>query len=307
MKQADDFLKLYYNYLKNERNYSINTCKAYMDDLSEARTFFVENGGFIDWIKLSSRDIEIFIQYLAQKKDKRSTQSRKISTLRSFYRFLNKRNIIPVNPVELISLRGEHKKLPEFLYSDEMVKVLKSISTTTPLGLRNMALLELFYATGMRVSEIANLKLEQIDFELNLILVHGKGNKDRYVAFGEEAKTALNNYLVEARKKLLLHKTDYGYVFLNSNGNRITSRGLEYIIKNIFLNAGISASVHPHMLRHTFATQMLNNGADLRTVQELLGHESISTTQIYTHVTKQHLCDVYHKYFPRDNKENEAK
>ncbi|MCT7693216.1 MAG: tyrosine-type recombinase/integrase, partial [Lactobacillus iners] len=269
--------------------------------------FFVENGGFIDWLKLSSRDIEIFIQYLAQKKDKRSTQSRKISTLRSFYRFLNKRNIIPVNPVELISLRGDHKKLPEFLYSDEMVKVLKSISTTTPLGLRNMALLELFYATGMRVSEIANLKLEQIDFELNLILVHGKGNKDRYVAFGEEAKTALNNYLVEARKKLLLHKTDYGYVFLNSNGNRITSRGLEYIIKNIFLNAGISASVHPHMLRHTFATQMLNNGADLRTVQELLGHESISTTQIYTHVTKQHLCDVYHKYFPRDNKENEAK
>lgn len=278
-----------------------------MDDLSEARTFFVENGGFIDWLKLSSRDIEIFIQYLAQKKDKRSTQSRKISTLRSFYRFLNKRNIIPVNPVELISLRGDHKKLPEFLYSDEMVKVLKSISTTTPLGLRNMALLELFYATGMRVSEIANLKLEQIDFELNLILVHGKGNKDRYVAFGEEAKTALNNYLVEARKKLLLHKTDYGYVFLNSNGNRITSRGLEYIIKNIFLNAGVSASVHPHMLRHTFATQMLNNGADLRTVQELLGHESISTTQIYTHVTKQHLCDVYHKYFPRDNKENEAK
>ncbi len=278
-----------------------------MDDLSEARTFFVENGGFIDWLKLSSRDIEIFIQYLAQKKDKRSTQSRKISTLRSFYRFLNKRNIIPVNPVELISLRGDHKKLPEFLYSDEMVKVLKSISTTTPLGLRNMALLELFYATGMRVSEIANLKLEQIDFELNLILVHGKGNKDRYVAFGEEAKTALNNYLVEARKKLLLHKTDYGYVFLNSNGNRITSRGLEYIIKNIFLNAGISASVHPHMLRHTFATQMLNNGADLRTVQELLGHESISTTQIYTHVTKQHLCDIYHKYFPRDNKENEAK
>ncbi|MCT7786073.1 MAG: tyrosine-type recombinase/integrase [Lactobacillus iners] len=278
-----------------------------MDDLSEARTFFVENGGFIDWIKLSSRDIEIFIQYLAQKKDKRSTQSRKISTLRSFYRFLNKRNIIPVNPVELISLRGEHKKLPEFLYNDEMVKVLKSISTTTPLGLRNMALLELFYATGMRVSEIANLKLEQIDFELNLILVHGKGNKDRYVAFGEEAQTALNNYLVEARKKLLLHKTDYGYVFLNSNGNRITSRGLEYIIKNIFLNAGVSASVHPHMLRHTFATQMLNNGADLRTVQELLGHESISTTQIYTHVTKQHLCDIYHKYFPRDNKENEAK
>ncbi len=278
-----------------------------MDDLSEARTFFVENGGFIDWIKLSSRDIEIFIQYLAQKKDKRSTQSRKISTLRSFYRFLNKRNIIPVNPVELISLRGDHKKLPEFLYNDEMVKVLKSISTTTPLGLRNMALLELFYATGMRVSEIANLKLEQIDFELNLILVHGKGNKDRYVAFGEEAKTALNNYLVEARKKLLLHKTDYGYIFLNSNGNRITSRGLEYIIKNIFLNAGVSASVHPHMLRHTFATQMLNNGADLRTVQELLGHESISTTQIYTHVTKQNLCDIYHKYFPRDNKENEAK
>jgi integrase/recombinase xerC len=278
-----------------------------MDDLSEARTFFVENGGFIDWLKLSSRDIEIFIQYLAQKKYKRSTQSRKISTLRSFYRFLNKRNIIPVNPVELISLRGDHKNLPEFLYSDEMVKVLKSISTTTPLGLRNMALLELFYATGMRVSEIANLKLDQVDFELNLILVHGKGNKDRYVAFGEEAKTALNNYLVEARKKLLLHKTDYGYVFLNSNGNMITSRGLEYIIKNIFLNAGISASVHPHMLRHTFATQMLNNGADLRTVQELLGHESISTTQIYTHVTKQHLCDIYHKYFPRDNKENEAK
>ncbi|ERJ43894.2 tyrosine recombinase XerC [Lactobacillus jensenii MD IIE-70(2)] len=158
---------------------------------------------------------------------------------------------------------------------------------------------ELFYATGMRVSEVSNLTLEQIDFDVQMILVHGKGNKDRYVPFGDYAKACLLRYLNEARR-LFNPDDDNHYVFLDNRGHQLTSRGIEYIMRKVFQKGGLSANVHPHELRHTFATQMLNNGADLRSVQELLGHESLSTTQIYTHVTMERLQKDYEKFFPRN-------
>ena len=305
--QIDECLKLYTDYLKNERGYSKNTLKSYVRDIQQARKFWEKNGGFSGWDKVQTRDGEIFLQDLATKGLSRTTQARKMSSLRSFYRFLNKREVLNNDPMESISLRVGEKKLPQFFYNNELKHVLDSLSEHDDLTLRNRAIFELFYATGMRLSEVSELKLNQIDFDLNMILVHGKGNKDRYVPFGEHTKLALKNYLENGRGDLLGSQTDQGYVFLNNQGKKLSSRGIEYIMKKVFAKAGLGSNVHPHMLRHTFATEMLNNGADLRSVQELLGHESLATTQIYTHVNMQHLQADYNKFFPRNKKENEAK
>ena len=305
--QIDECLKLYTDYLKNERGYSKNTLKSYVHDIQQARKFWEKNGGFSGWDKVQTRDGEIFLQNLAAKGLSRTTQARKISSLRSFYRFLNKREVLNNDPMESISLRMGEKKLPQFFYNNELKHVLDSLNEHDDLTLRNRAIFELFYATGMRLSEVSELKLNQIDFDLNMILVHGKGNKDRYVPFGEHTKLALKNYLENGRGDLLGSQTDQGYVFLNNQGKKLSSRGIEYIMKKVFAKAGLGSNVHPHMLRHTFATEMLNNGADLRSVQELLGHESLATTQIYTHVNMQHLQADYNKFFPRNKKENEAK
>lgn len=305
--QEDQYLKLYIDYLKNERGYSKNTINSYITDLTQAREFWKENGSFSGWDKLQTRDGEIFLQNLATKGMSRTTQARKMSSLRSFYRFLNKREVLSNDPMEAISLRIGEKKLPQFFYNHELKHVLDSLRDHDELTLRNRALFELFYATGMRLSEVSELKLNQIDFDLKLILVHGKGNKDRYVPFGEPTKKAIKNYLEFGRDKLLGRENDEGYIFLNDQGQKLSSRGIEYIMKRVFAQAGLGSNVHPHMLRHTFATEMLNNGADLRSVQELLGHESLATTQIYTHVNMQHLQADYNKFFPRNKKENEAK
>lgn len=307
-KEKDKFIEQFTNYLKNERGYSKNTVTSYLTDLRKAKEFWQENGGFSGWDQVQTRDVEIYLQNLANQNLSRTTQSRKMSSLRSFYRFLSKRDLISTDPVQTISLRLGEKKLPQFFYEKQIEKVLTLLSTQKDqLSLRNLALFELFYATGMRLSEISDLKLKQIDFDLNLILVHGKGNKDRYVPFGTKTKQALGEYLNDARPNLLKHQTDHQDVFLNDQGSKLTSRGIEYIMQRVFTQAGIPGKVHPHMLRHTFATEMLNNGADLRSVQELLGHESLATTQIYTHVTMQHLQGDYNKFFPRNNKEDEAK
>ena len=305
--QVDRCLELYIDYLKNERGYSKNTLNSYENDIKQARGFWEKNGGFSGWDKVQTRDGEIFLQSLAARGMSRTTQARKISSLRSFYRFLNKREVLSNDPMESISLRIGEKKLPQFFYDKELEHVLDSLSDHDDLTLRNRALFELFYATGMRLSEVSELKLDQIDFDLQMILVHGKGNKDRYVPFGKHTKIALKNYLKLGRKNLLGQEMDTDYVFLNNQGKKLSSRGIEYIMKKVFAKAGLGSNVHPHMLRHTFATEMLNNGADLRSVQELLGHESLATTQIYTHVNMQHLQADYNKFFPRNKKENEAK
>lgn len=307
MRPNNDPLAQFLDYLKNERFYSDKTIESYRTDLIETKKFLKENGGFKGWDQVQSKDIEIYLQHLAERKLARTSQMRKMSSLKSFYHFLIRRKIVQVDPTQTVVIRkGEHR-LPQFFYQPELKQVFASLNGTKPLTQRNLAMFRLFYATGMRVSEVSSLKIKQIDFDLKTILVHGKGNKDRYVAFDEEAKKALQNYLKDARPKLLKGKEDPQFVFLNNQGQALTDRGIEYIMQKVFNGAGISGKVHPHELRHSFATAMLNNGADLRSVQELLGHSNLSTTQIYTHVTMSHLQDEYEKFFPRNNEKDENK
>lgn len=302
MTKKQDELTHFISYLQNERHYSELTISSYQTDLLEAKKFWQENGGFDGWKNVQERDIQIYLQNLADRKLVRSSQARQMSSLHSFFRFLTRRKFIKIDPTQEITLRRGEKKLPEFFYGNELKQVFDSLKGNKPLTLRNLALFELFYATGMRVSEVSNLTLRQIDLNLQTILVHGKGNKDRYVAFDDHTKKSLVRYLEDARPNLLKDETEQ-HVFLSNLGNPLSKRGIEYVMQKTFNQAGISGKVHPHELRHTFATAMLNNGADLRSVQELLGHSSLSATQIYTHVTMAHLKSDYEKYFPR-NKES---
>lgn len=302
MTEKQDELTHFISYLQNERHYSELTISSYQTDLLEAKKFWQENGGFDGWKNLQERDIQIYLQNLADRKLVRSSQARQMSSLHSFFRFLTRRKFIKIDPTQGITLRRGEKKLPEFFYGNELKQVFDSLKGNKPLTMRNLALFELFYATGMRVSEVSNLTLRQIDLNLQTILVHGKGNKDRYVAFDDHTKKSLVRYLEDTRPNLLKDETEQ-HVFLSNLGNPLSKRGIEYVMQKTFNQAGISGKVHPHELRHTFATAMLNNGADLRSVQELLGHSSLSATQIYTHVTMAHLKSDYEKYFPR-NKES---
>ncbi|MBT8911741.1 tyrosine-type recombinase/integrase [Lactobacillus delbrueckii subsp. bulgaricus] len=267
------------SYLKNERSYSPKTVLAYQKDLTAAKKFWQENGGFPGWDQISRRDLEIYLLATGQKLAS-STLSRKLSSLKSFYRFLTRRGLVKADPTVAIQLRRG-----KIFYQDEVGQVIRSLNDGKPLTVRNRAIVALFYATGMRLSELTDLKIKQLDLENGMILVHGKGNKDRYVFFDQESKKYLEEYLQAARPSLLKNEPDTGAVFLNKLGRPISSR--------------LTAGAHPHELRHSFATAMLNNGADLRSVQELLGHEDLSTTQIYTHVSMQHLTVEYRQHFPR--------
>lgn len=302
MSEKRDELTHFISYLQNERHYSDLTISSYQTDLLEAKKFWQNNGGFDGWKNVQERDIQIYLQNLADRKLARSSQARQMSSLHSFFRFLTRRKFIQIDPTQGIALRRGEKKLPEFFYENELKQVFDSLKGNQPLTVRNLALFELFYATGMRVSEVSNLTLHQIDLNLQTILVHGKGNKDRYVAFDDHTKKSLVKYLEDARPNLLKNDAEQ-HVFLSNLGKPLSKRGIEYVMQKTFNQAGISGKVHPHELRHTFATAMLNNGADLRSVQELLGHSSLSATQIYTHVTMAHLKSDYEKYFPR-NKES---
>lgn len=302
MSEKQDELTHFISYLQNERHYSDLTISSYQTDLLEAKKFWQNNGGFDGWKNVQERDIQIYLQNLADRKLARSSQARQMSSLHSFFRFLTRRKFIQIDPTQGIALRRGEKKLPEFFYENELKQVFDSLKGNQPLTVRNLALFELFYATGMRVSEVSNLALHQIDLNLQTILVHGKGNKDRYVAFDDHTKKSLVKYLEDARPNLLKDDAEQ-HVFLSNLGKPLSKRGIEYVMQKTFNQAGISGKVHPHELRHTFATAMLNNGADLRSVQELLGHSSLSATQIYTHVTMAHLKSDYEKYFPR-NKES---
>lgn len=302
MSEKQDELTHFISYLQNERHYSDLTISSYQTDLLEAKKFWQNNGGFDGWKNVQERDIQIYLQNLSDRKLARSSQARQMSSLHSFFRFLTRRKFIQIDPTQGIALRRGEKKLPEFFYENELKQVFDSLKGNQPLTVRNLALFELFYATGMRVSEVSNLTLHQIDLNLQTILVHGKGNKDRYVAFDDHTKKSLVKYLEDARPNLLKDDAEQ-HVFLSNLGKPLSKRGIEYVMQKTFNQAGISGKVHPHELRHTFATAMLNNGADLRSVQELLGHSSLSATQIYTHVTMAHLKSDYEKYFPR-NKES---
>lgn len=291
----DKFLR----YLIVERGYSEKTREAYEEDLTNFERFLTESGED-DLLKINHLDVRVYLSYLTDERYSRNSISRKIASLRSFYQYLLKEEVIKENPFSYVHLKKKNLKLPRFFYENEMQALFDSVKGEKPLDLRNQALLEVLYGSGIRLSECSNLKLAEIDFDSEVMLIHGKGNKERYAPLGSFAQDALQEYFEKGRKVLMdkYHKS-HDYVFVNHHGEPITPTGIEYVLNQVIKKSSLDSSIHPHMLRHTFATHLLNNGADMRTVQELLGHANLSTTQIYAHVTKESLQKNYRSFHPR--------
>ncbi|EOZ5989432.1 tyrosine recombinase XerC [Enterococcus hirae] len=291
----DKFLR----YLIVERGYSEKTREAYEEDLTNFERFLTESGED-DLLKINHLDVRVYLSYLTDERYSRNSISRKIASLRSFYQYLLKEEVIKENPFSYVHLKKKNLKLPRFFYENEMQVLFDSVKGEKPLDLRNQALLEVLYGSGIRLSECSNLKLAEIDFDSEVMLIHGKGNKERYAPLGSFAQDALQEYFEKGRKVLMdkYHKS-HDYVFVNHHGEPITPTGIEYVLNQVIKKSSLDISIHPHMLRHTFATHLLNNGADMRTVQELLGHANLSTTQIYAHVTKESLQKNYRSFHPR--------
>ena len=249
-------------------------------------------------VKIKYNDVHSFLKELNDKKDSNSTISRKISALRGFYKYLLKEEYCEKNPFSLVSLPKKEKKLPRFFYYNELESLLEVSDLSTPLGQRDRLILEMLYATGVRVSELVNIKLNDIsDHEIKVL---GKGNKERIVRFGTYALEILDMYLKDGYKKLNVKNIDY--LFLNNRGDQLTTRGVKYILDKVIDKTSIDKKISPHMLRHTFATHLLNEGCDITSVSELLGHASLSATAIYTHVTNDRLKEVYYHTHPRAKK-----
>lgn len=289
----DTYIEKYLEYLKIQKNYSINTIEGYEEDIEFFKKFLDKNS--YNFLEVEYKDIRQFFNYMDSLKLSKNTISRKISSLRNFYKYLARNNYIKYNPFSLTKGPKKDKLLPKFLYYNELEEMFNVCDTTTFYGLRDRLMLEILYATGIRVGELEYMKIKDINFYENKIKILGKGNKERIVYFGEYTREILDLYLKQ--------RTDKNeYLLINNHKERLTSRGIRYILNKIIAKTSIETKISPHMLRHTFATHMLNEGCDLLSVQELLGHESLRATQVYTHVTNDRLKDVYLKTHPRNKK-----
>ena len=291
LRSMNDIINKYEEYLKYELNYSENTISEYLLHLNK----FIEylNERKLNYKLLTKDNIIVYLKYLDSKGLKNRSISNILSSLRTFYDYLLEENIVSTNIFKAISNPKIEKKLPNFLSHEELREIFDNIKTDTLLGCRNKLIIELFYATGIRVSELVNLKISDISQNEMSIRIFGKGRKERIVYYGDYARDALNKYL-DLRKNISCE-----YLIINNKGNKITTRGIELIIDKIARDAQINNNVTPHTFRHTFATHLLNNGADIKTVQELLGHSSLNTTEVYTHITSDYLKSVYLKNMPR--------
>ena len=287
-------LELYLTYLKYNRNYSDNTIISYERDILEFFDYL--NKECLNYLDVTYQDIHGLLIYYEDKSNSSRSIRRKISSLKGFYKYLVRNNKISDNPFIYITLPKIEKNLPQYLNYNELLEIIDSIEIKNVFDLRDRLIMELLYATGIRVSELVNIKKEDINIDNKEIKVVGKGNKTRIVYFDDICYKYLKLYL---DKFIEINKRNSEYLILNQKGNPITTRGIALIIDKIILNTSIIKNVSPHVLRHTFATHLLNNGCDLLTVQELLGHSSISTTGIYTHVTTNHIMDVYYHTHPR--------
>ena len=290
MKNED--LEKYLEYLKFNKNYSDNTILSYEEDIVEYLEYLERECLSVYDVKYS--DIRFLLEYYDSLKLKSTSIRRKISSLKGFYKYLCRNNKTSDNPFSYVTLPKKEKKLPQYLNYNEMIEIFDVIDTSTILGLRNRLIMEMLYATGIRVSELVGIKINDIDINNRSIIVTGKGDKSRIVFFNDVTKDVLKKYLSESSE---IRKSDY--LIINGHGKNITTRGIRLIMEKIINETSIIKHVHPHIIRHTFATHLLNNGCDLLTVQELLGHASISTTGIYTHVTTEHIKDVYYHTHPR--------
>lgn len=289
------------DYLSKERHYSINTVNSYRHDIAAFINFLNDNS--IDYREVTVDIVRSYILELTVTSHSKATIKRKLSSLKHYYRFLFIRKYIENDVFELVSSPKAEKKLPDFLTTNEIDFLFdENKKRTDELAIRDQAILELLYASGLRASELINLTLQSVDMKNRIIRVFGKGSKERMVPFSKTARAAMTEYLDNCRPKLVEITSGVNAFFVNSNGGKLTYRGLEYILSEIEKKTGVYLKLHPHMLRHSFATHLLNEGADLRTIQELLGHESIGTTQIYTHITYNEMKSTYDRSFPRARK-----
>ncbi len=297
---SKEYLNNFKLYLEVERNFSIHTIRAYSSDIL---SFII----YLDEFKLENvnyQKIKEYLSFIARFNYSKTTITRKISAIRMFYKYLYRENIVKNNPLKGVMAPKVQKKLPIFLTEDEINQILNTIPIDTVQGFRNRTIFELLYSTGIRVSELTSLNFGNLNLEENEIKVLGKGNKERIVLFSNTTKDFLRTYIDTARK--MLYQDGYKDtvnqdtpLFVNNTGYRLQAQSVRKILKNIIKQIELPKNVTPHKFRHSFATKMLENGADLRVVQELLGHASISNTQIYTHISSKHLKDVYNKTHPR--------
>ena len=301
MKLNENLINDFIDYLRFERRLSKNTIVSYQRDLEKYR-FFLKRNKIKEILNVSNDQILYFLEFL-YKTQHSSSVSRILSTLRTFYKYLVRDGKIQKNPFSSIKNPKLPKKILEILDEQEVKKFLESIPSSSYLELRDKAMFELLYACGMRVSEIVDLKLSDIDFDEGLIRFIGKGNKERITPIGDTAKDCLEKYIRAARYNLERERKSEN-VFLNRNGQKLTRQGFWKILKKYAGKVNASKNLYPHLFRHSYATHMLERGADLRTVQELLGHSSISTTEIYTNINKKHVKETYFKYHPRDKEKS---
>ena len=287
MKYIEEFLE----YLLVVKKHSNNTIVNYKVDLMEFYNFNNEK------ISISKETVTTYLKHLYDKDVSKSSISRKLSSLRNFYDYLVKKEIININYFKMFKNPKKDKGLPKFVKEDDIDKMFSIPDTRTWIGERNILIIRMLYATGVRISELVNIRLNDINISDRTIKIFGKGSKERIVVFGNNTKEALDEYLARGRRQVDFHSSEY--LFLNKDGNKLSTRYIRKIIDDIIFKASIEMHVSPHMLRHTFATGMLNNGADLVSVKDLLGHESLDTTSIYTHVSDDKIREVYNKAHPR--------
>ncbi len=293
-----EFIREFLRYMELEKSASRNTLRAYRKDLEE----------FFEFVKTPVKEIEIshirgFIAKRLKEGKSKTTVSRQLATLRSFFRFLNREGYLEVNPAKLVQNPKTDRNLPRFLSVDEAFELVEKPEGFGFLPVRNRAILELIYSAGLRVSEVASLTVDDINLRDGFVKVRGKRRKERIVPIGSKARDALKRYIIE--RKLLKKETEA--LFINRQGGALTERSIRKIVVKYAKMAGISGSIGPHTLRHSFATHLLQSGADLRVIQELLGHSSLSSTQVYTHLDITHLMEIYDRSHPlsRDNDDSQ--
>ena len=299
-KNSKNYLEDFKSYIIVEKNFSKYTAKSYYSDILS----------YLIWLEetpcenVNFSKVREYLHFIQKFNYKKTTIARKISSIKTFYKYLCREQKIEINPALNLSAPKKPKALPKFLKPDEVEKILNNIKIETPAGYRNRAILELLWATGMRVSELSGLNFGDLDLDNNEIKVFGKGSKERIILVSERAKNYLKRYIDTARPLVakgyrLEESTESSPIFINKTGYRLQPRMIRNVINEVVEKIQLPKHVSPHMFRHSFATHLIENGADLRVVQELLGHASISNTQIYTHVSTQHLKDVYNETHPR--------
>lgn len=293
-----EFIKEYLTLLRLEKNLSDNSVNSYKNDLQNF-VLFLEDSGIKDFSDVTYQVISKYFSREEQSEKETSTNARYMSSLRGFFNHLEKSKYITSNPMEKVDSPRIRRKLPEVLSFDEIEKLLSIPDVSEKFGLRDKAMLELFYSSGLRVSELINIKINDLFFPEEVIRVLGKGSKERIIPVGSSAIKWVTEYLVKSRPLLEKRSVSLNIVFLNKNGKKLSRMGIWKIIIKYAKEAGIEKEVHPHTLRHSFATHLVEGGADLRAVQEMLGHSDISTTQIYTHVDREYVKQMHRDFHPR--------